>query len=718
MPFTRIDNSNPNPLTPEGKKDILQVIFGRQGGEVFEPGFSLRVPVCYISYPYDWTSNTLLETLPDDAVTGPLATIDFSINNSIENYETLSDQLENFTLNNSISVEEPDVVVEFDPCFLDGDADGYVSLGDIESFYVPVLGMGIYEAGAIVGIDIAIMMDIDGDEVISDADFMEAITYQGSVGCVDPSPLTYTPILDSYNENVAFAYSLRKLRSSYNGPCMSVFLDVDKRKLGMFTGGINFWSDIDAMLGFQIDNNSASLIGNTTFDLYQRWLDFVEQYPFLGTPMDIGFDEDGYVDYSTIQLMMDDPAKAFGAYEFMTPQEYSDFMEAWTASPNLIIEERWSWKDACVVLVETWYDQRQDEQRNFKAPVNNVNENVGGNGYGRKHPFSKSTLMVGCSTPDKQSKQVTNHDGRFALGSGMSYGLGHRPWDVYDADFFTPTLGAQGFFGFDNDGILYPGEGAPSSLSTNINSLVPGWRQYWEYFDENTGDVLASPTIGGCYMTQEKTNAEYLNPFYNGDDTIVNPTGNIANSSGERTVVGVLFASGSTSTVNGINFGAANPGNMSDFLPGYTDRKNPDSETNRPLSTSQYGLYAYFDGERAPLNSVTSDSSESVVSRGFSSKYGEGTKAFIYHKQNYIETEPIVWPAGTYEGEPLSNTFAGNSNAAMVLGKQQGFYTMSAPAILGNVTEFIAWNDRKSDTFMSDYIKESKEYFTNKKMTQ
>ena len=91
-------------------------------------------------------------------------------------------------------------------------------------------------------------------------------------------------------------------------------------------------------------------------------------------------------------------------------------------------------------------------------------------------------------------------------------------------------------------------------------------------------------------------------------------------------------------------------------------------------------------------------------------------KQFSYNRQHYVEFTPTFPSGTTYEGETAYNTFAGGQNANYFLGKQQDYFTVTAPSQLGNWFEFIGWRIAKDDEFMRSYINESKEYFTNKKI--
>jgi len=704
-------------MAQQFQKDIIPGVDG------FEPtpNSVYRIPLCEVAFPVDLEGEQLL-TLQDAIENGHMGSLDLKFQLDIENYTTTSSQI---FVNNNIQIEEEFVEGVSSPCVLDADGDGVVSLGDIESLYFQNMGKTVGEVEIEYDITLAITMDFNGNGIIDEEDFEIARDFVGEIGCTEGPELSYPYYIENdISQNLAFAYSLRKLRSTYDGPCMTVFLDVDKRKLAPQSAGIKFWQEFGSMLAISGDDiKDEALIGNPEVDMYQQWLDFVAEYPWLNNKIDIPFDETGYVDYSIIRSMMVDPPKGFGVKNTMTQEEYNLFMSEWTTNPAEY--ERTSWLLASVVLMDRWYDQRRDEQRDFipRSDLGQLKATKNEGGGGRTHPFSKSTIMVGMTALDKETKTVVNHNGRFCLGVACTYGLGMEPWSVGDGNSFSYPV-FEGFETDSNDGILYPGSpqsagyGAPG---LGINDLIPGWWNWWQY---DQSDTSTRVRLGDMSMVAEQTNAAYKNPWYRENATDIydveyvnefggNPEQHAANSSGQRTVMGVINASQGDS-YSGIRYGAANPGNQSGLLYGYTDRRNLSGST-RPISPSQLvtGVGSYDVG-----HNNSGEKTDNVNSKGFSSSHLVRTKAYVYNRLHYEEWTPTFPSGTTYEGEQGYNTFAGSSGSSYLLGKPQDYFTVGVNRQLGNWFEYIGWKTSKDDEYMRSYINESRQYFTNKKITQ
>lgn len=676
-----------------------------QDGFAPEPGSAQKFGVSEIRFPVA-VGGQQLPSLQEGADGGQLGQMQFTIDVQFENFISNSEGL---SINNNYTVNSVFIDGIVSPCLLDYDGDGIVTQGDIEALYTQYIGMTVQELAPIVGENLAITLDMNMDGTVDTADFETALESVGIAGCVEAPDLSEYPYWASIGgaqSRVAFAYSMRKLREDYNGPCMTVFLDMDKRKLAP-RFGIKFWQEEGAMLGILGENISdPSLLGNPQVDAYQEWLDFVAEYPWLEDTIDIPFGDDGYIEYDLIRLMMVDPPRAWDID--MTDEERTTFMRAWEKKPTT--SHRLSWRMASAVLVDRWYDQRKDEQRDFISYVRAGNENSA-NG-GRKHPFSKTTFTVGCTMVDKLTKNVTNHNGVFGLGGGLGYGIGLQPWNHAGSDFITPEY--NGFSTESNDGILFPGTTnnglIDQALTLTNDDLSPGWSHWWKYPGDNS-----VYRFGDVHMRQEKTNAEYANPYFALNDEILIDDSAI-NSSGERTVVGVSSAANITPALAGIAFGGAVPGNQLGFGPGYSDRRNQVG-LNRPISPSQ-AVKVPAMSSTTPRGDESGEYTDNVVSSGFVSKYDDETKAFVRHRDEYGEFN-YYWPAGsTYQEEDMYNTKSPGSNSSYFLGKQQDYFTIGPHNVLGNIMEFIAWNEKKSYEFMRDYISESKEYFTNKKISQ
>ena len=704
---------------------------GEDGFEL-TPNFVYRIPLCEIAFPVDENGAVIFPLngqLEDDVEEGFLGDIFLGFELEVENYTTPSSFIFE---GNFLQIEEVFVEGVSSPCILDADGDGVVSAGDIDSLYIQNIGKGVGEVGVQYdNVTLAITMDFNNNGVIDEEDFEAAKEFVGEIGCAEPQDFSYPYYVeDGADQRLAFAYSLRKLRASYDGPCMTVFLDVDKRKLAPQSTGIKFWQEFGSMLAISGDDiKDESLIGDPEVDMYQQWLDFVDEYPWLANKIDIPFDDTGYVDYLIIHKMMKDPPEAFGVKDSMTDEEYNTFITEWNRNPSEY--ERTSWLLASVVLMDRWYDQRPDEQRDFIPRDDKLTQLTAtkneGNG-GRTHPFSKSTIMVGMTDLDKETKTVVNHNGRFCLGSGCTYGLGQVPWTVGGTNSFNyPPF--EGFTSDTNDGILYPGSpqsagyGAPG---LSLGDLKAGWWNWWQY-DES--DVSTRCRLGDMSMVAELTNGEYNNPWRQDNAPFIydveyveqydaNPNSHAANSSGQRTVLGAYNISNGRN-ISGINFGGAVPGNQMGLVYGYTDRRDFDrtdsngNPINRPISPGQtdVGVAQYT---IAPNDS--GETTDNVNSVGFSSHHLVQMKQFSYNRQHYVEFTPTFPSGTTYEGETAYNTFAGGQNANYFLGKQQDYFTVTAPSQLGNWFEFIGWRIAKDDEFLRSYINESKEYFTNKKI--
>lgn len=179
---------------------------------------------------------------------------------------------------------------------------------------------------------------------------------------------------------------------------------------------------------------------------------------------------------------------------------------------------------------------------------------------------------------------------------------------------------------------------------------------------------------------------------------------------------------GNTDALSGIAFGGAVPGNQAGLLYGYTDRRDFNLVSNngelikRPISPGQ--LVTGIDGGFSIGQNNSGQTTDNVYCAGFSSNHLVKTKAFVYNRLHYEEWSPTFPSGTTYEGEVSYNTFAGSQNYFYFLGKPQDYFTVGSNTQLNNWFEYIGWKVEKDDEYMRSYINESKEYFTNKKITQ
>ena len=568
------------------------------------PGSSTgRLPLKEIGFPYEpgaFGQPTEASSLDNSYDSGPLGSISLIIDLQMENYITNSS---NVVINNNLSLQEQFIAGIPQPCLLDVDADGYVTRGDIQNAFLKNLGKSASEVADEFGDSYASTLDLDGDGVVTEEDMQAAIEqFVGVEGCVVPNPLSdYPRYLDNHSENVAHAYSLRKVRSDYDGPCMSVTLDFDARGYTAANGQSEFFKSICNLgpsFGELPDPNgdfynklgdfrnifgqisTKTWIGQNFTNIKDAWTYFKTIHPWLNDPLDIPFDENGYIDYSLIELLMEDPIAAYGIeYNENLTNNFNDFYSEYKWHSLSIFGAINLFKDKVVVLIDRWYDQRADEQRDLVATVTKANE-------WKMHPFTKTSLMVG------RYGKVMQKNGCMVIGSGTISGLGDRAhlpsykvnglsvqemlsdqYDLVDGDpdafYLYHGIGAPNSsylnwsgIGPQASGLAYNGtwvytngeEWDPASglfsesgsfsntpqISRGVWPTVYEVKQYYNYPSEtplsyqggsNPGFVGDTPTrfkkmtwqVGAAFLTQEQTNAEYANPHYEPDASLWDP---------------------------------------------------------------------------------------------------------------------------------------------------------------------------------------------------
>jgi hypothetical protein len=677
------------------------------------PGFSVRFGLRQVGFPVSLSPSNEGEDLEDlhpSIESGDMGQIKLEVDFSFDNYIT---DFQPLTINNNLNLN-----VEFQagvpsPCLLDADGNGVVTRGDIDKIFTQNLGLSASEIADTLGPEIASTLDLDQDGVVSVADYQAALEqFIGVEGCVQQPDLSnYPKYLDLYPDSVAYAYSLRKLRESYDGPCMTVRLDIDAR---CFTGTLDksrfFQSLSDLGPNFETLPDPASgyyrRIGDYYNDFSQQyvtltpggifnqeftnvrdvWNFFTDIFDFLKEPLEIPFTDDGYIDYSLIELLMEDPLAAYGVKDDMAEAVQEQFYQtyqfqnfhSYSADPVFGQFINLTFKEKAVVLIDTWFDQREDEQRNMVGTVTKANE------WG-VHPFGMTSLLVG------RFGKVMRRDGKFMIGNGTLTGLGdkahlNREGEEFgftemlaeSRDIQTGFTSAQNVYhgcatpnkdyldhtGLGIGGMTYArpgtwafpngngdlGTGYPDSLSESTSMIMSSWPtnfevvQYYNYPSEtpvewqggaNPGWVGDPPTrfkkmqwqVGTAYLTQEKTNAEYRNPFYESDATFWEPswlteavldgdpvpgytnpvaaeTGNNPSlwwtgSKGKRTSFGTYytnFGSAGTQGTVAIGYLGAHPGmyiTQSNGIAGYTDQGTPGFREYRETGTNPYGGLPY-----------------------------------------------------------------------------------------------------------------------------
>jgi len=571
-------------------------------GEAFNPspGYSTgRLPLREIGFPYEpgaFGQMNEASSLDINYDSGVLGSISLTIDVQFDNYITNSS---NVLLDNNLTVQEQFIAGIPQPCLLDVDADGYVTRGDIQNIFFNNLGKSASEVADELGDSYASTLDLDGDGVVTEQDMQAAIEqFVGVEGCVVPNPLSdYPRYLDNHSENVAHAYSLRRVRSDYDGPCMSVTLDFDARgfnatgatqyffkslsNLGPSFGELpdpngDFYLKVGDFTNFSGQPTTKTWMGETFTNVKDAWTYFKTIHPWLNDPLDIPFDENGYIDYSLIELLMEDPIAAYGIeYNENLTNNFNEFYSEYKWHALSSFGANVLFKDKVVVLIDRWYDQRADEQRDLVATVTKANE-------WKMHPFTKTSLMVG------RFGKVMQKNGCMVIGSGTISGLGDRAhlaankvnglsvqemlsdqYDLVDGNpsqnsLFHGIAGTNASYlnwsgiGPQSAGLAYNGTwvytngeefSTLSGLYKPIGSagLSQGeWptvyevKQYYNYPSEtplsyqggsNPGFVGDTPIrfkkmtwqVGAAFLTQEQTNAEYANPHYEPDASLWDP---------------------------------------------------------------------------------------------------------------------------------------------------------------------------------------------------
>lgn len=572
------------------------------------PGFSVRYGLRHVGFPLSGFTGEDLESLPTSIDSGAMGQINLQVDLAFANYVT---DFQTLNINNNLNLN-----VEFEagspqPCLLDDDGNGVVTRGDIDKIFTQNLGLTSSEVADTLGPEFASTLDLDQDGVVTMADYTAALEFIGVEGCVQQPDLSnYPKYLDLYPDDVAFAYSLRKLRDDYDGPCMTVKLDIDARcfsgtadKSIFFKGLCNLGPDFgtlpDPAGGFyrrigdyyndfyseDVTLNLGGVFNQGFTNVRDAWNFFKDVFSFLNEPLEIPFTEDGYIDYALIELLMEDPLAAYGVKDTMPQSVQDQFyesyavqnMHAYAADPLFGNSISLTFKEKAVVLIDTWFDQRADQQRNMVATVTRANE------WGM-HPFGMTSLMVG------RFGKVMRRDGKFMIGNGTLTGLGdkahlNRTGEEFGitemlaetkdikATFSTSgniwhgcsfpnaeyldhtglgidgmTLANKGTWAFPNGSEESLPFGYPEDTNSSVAMTMNYWptvytvKQYYNFPSETPLDyetqqglqgwIGDAPTrektmqwqVGTAYMVQEQTNAEYLNAFYEPDATLWEPT--------------------------------------------------------------------------------------------------------------------------------------------------------------------------------------------------
>jgi hypothetical protein len=793
-----------------------------------EPGFSVRTDLKQVGFPVTSGSGFLgggddLEELPSGINSGAMGQIKLDVILEFGDYVT---DFQPLVINNNVNVD-----VEFQagipqPCLLDADGNGIVSRGDIDNIFTQNLGLTASEIADTLSPALASTLDLDQDGVVTIADYQAALEqFIGVEGCVQQPDLSnYPKYLDLYPNSVAYAYSLRKLRDSYDGPCMTVKLDIDARcfngtvdKSYFFRSLSDLGPDFETLpdpagdyyrkIGdyfapiFGGDLSIPISIGGVEDQVFTNvrdaWNFFTEIFDFLKEPLEIPFTDDGYIDYALIELLMEDPLAAYGIKdqvgEFVQNEFYNTYsstnMHAYQVDPIFGSFFNLTFKEKAVVLIDTWFDQREDEQRNMVGTVTKANE------WGM-HPFGMTSLLVG------RFGKVMRRDGKFMIGNGTLTGLGDKAHLNRTGEEFgitemladekdlqssfsdqnnvmhgcsTPNKDYLDHTGLGIGGMTYAspgtwafpngnddlGPGYPDDVSEDDSMVLSSWPtifevvQYYNYPSEtpvewqggaNPGWIGDPPTrfkkmqwqVGTAYLTQEKTNAEYINPFYESDATLWEPswlteavldgdpvpgyenppaaeTGNTpgrwwTGSKGKRTSFGTYYTQTVSSGTQGtlaIGYLGAHPGmyiTQPNGIAGYTDQGTPGFREFRETGTNPYNGLPY---PNSPITRYAQEFPEeypefNAFIDGTNAKFDPHISLFRSDQFNVVGQEG-VYTNHVYRvdddqrqpdlnnsidpGIPATMTSAYSQNFFITMGNYRGFDLPPSPALGGGNEE-------------------------------
>lgn len=788
------------------------------------PGFSVRYGLRHVGFPVTpataFGGGEDLENLPSSIDSGAMGQINLQVDLAFANYIT---DFQPLNINNNLNLN-----VEFEagvpqPCLLDDDGNGIVTRGDIDKIFTENLGLSASEVADTLGPELASTLDLDQDGVVSMADYTAALEFIGVEGCVQQPDLSnYPKYLDLYPDDVAFAYSLRKLRDSYDGPCMTVRLDIDARcfsgttdKSVFFQSLCNLGPDFETLPdpaggfyrrigdyydGFFQQDVTLTLGGifNQEFtNVRDAWNFFKDTFSFLNEPLEIPFTEDGYVDYALIELLMEDPLAAYGVKDTMPQAVQDQFyesyavqnMHAFAADPFFAGLFSLTFKEKVVVLIDTWFDQRADEQRNMVGTVTKANE------WGM-HPFGMTSLLVG------RFGKVMRRDGKFMIGSGTLTGLGDKAHLNRTGEEFgitemlaetrdlqtnfsntqnvfhgcaTPNTDYLTHVGLGINGMKYTNDGYwafpngndenlgfdyPDSTNEGTSMILSSWPttyevvQYYNYPSEtpvewqggaNPGWIGDPPTrfkkmqwqVGTAYLTQEQTNAEYRNPFYEADATLWEPlwlteaaldgdpvpgyenpvtqeTGNNptvwwTGSNGKRTMFSSLYHDTTSGTQGTAAIGAtgAHPGMFvaqPAGMVGYTDGGTPGFKEFRETGVNPFGYPAYpYNEENQYVNAFSGNFPEynafintengiydPHISMFKSDQFGVVGQAGAYTNHLYRVYDDMRQPDANNNidpGVPLTTTSSYSKNFFLNIGNYRGFDLANNPSLGGGNEE-------------------------------
>lgn len=668
---------------------------------------SLVIDVCDLGFPLGQFSNPDPDVIdPNFSDTFPsLGRVELTLENDAENFD---DEFQEREINHASAF---DVIETFDfsPSALDLNGNGYVSTGDISAVYSQLLGTQITLGNEELG-----QFDANGDGSINIQDLLIALQYAGfevPTGA-DPVPESYPMYLDEHPDDVAFACSLRKLRSDYDGPCMRVKLDYDKRGLNNFQASGFNWGQYPRENPSPMWNpQSLGVEYVFNFDFRDVYLELEADYPFLTEPVDIGFTEDGYFDYEKILLLMEDPLAVF--QPGLSPEEEADFNERYnspTISPLVpTTAPARSLQGSCVVTIQEWCDQSVNDN-GFKSREP---------GYEPMHPFRTSGLLIAWNdyenTFNIPIKKIVSYGNIPCVGVGSTIGLGDRPWEQFGDDPVVDfqTLRYDQWKGWRC--YAYPQE-QYGNLSGN--DWISGWegRAQFGYISDNPyGGVYDS---GMMYLKQD------FNPFFEPDASqyVFNANGDPSYTKGKRTI----FRSG-FETSQGKGFGhlrgsavrGSFQGSHSMMRESYLDQLN-DSGTGtetQPYSSN----WGNFEIDGLAVNAWAQENFRSEDFRN------DPVSSFACNMEfNQVSYHSFLSGWGFYADYyrtpntdvPATVTFtASNNSQGLLLGVRQLFSGIPNPTGIANSMEFIAWNDNLGEESVDNYVRESREYFGRKTLS-
>lgn len=666
---------------------------------------SLSFDICDVQFLSPGTSyiNPLLFS------DGSIGQIDLELVNNTENFE---DDFEDRSINNS-AIFETVQTFDFSPSALDLNGNGYVSTGDIAATFDSLIGSTVSNNPELG------LFDFDEDGAITVMDLLGALTYAGypTFENIEPASDAYPRYLDDHSDDVAFACSLRKLRSDYDGPCMRVKLDYDKRSLNNYNPVTFVWNNYPREFDPNWNPQSLSVEFLMMYDYAEQYRSLEEDYPFLAGTVDIGFTEDGYFDYEKILLLMEDPLAVF--QPSLSPEQVQDFNDRYTERQQspLVGQPPGPYKSlhgSCVVTIQEWCDQSINNN-GFKSrePTSTV---IGGDYF---HPFRTSGLLIGWNdyaSVNEPVKKIVSYQNIPCVGVGSTIGLGDRPWeevDIQGESVVNQPLGALTFLKGWNC-FAYP-QSQYGGVTLQGSFSLPGWEAWMEGGKDSDSPGSGPYDVGRMYMKQD------FNPFFESDESlyVYNANGVPSKTKGKRTIFRSGFdtgkqQSGSFGHNRGSAFRGSFQGDYSMFRESYLDQVN-DSGTNEedaPYSSNWGGFQ--HNGQDVSTFGGTFRSNQfkndPVSSFACNMEFGEVSyHSFLsgwgYYAEYYRTPNTDI---------PATITFTENDSSGIILGTKQLSSGVPNAKGLANTMEFIAWNDNLGEQSVDNYVRESREYFGRK----